>query len=224
MEHKVYLMEELGKAVGYARTSTDRQNIETQLTQLRNKGIPAKQIFYDEGVSGSTQAKDRPGFKNLLRYLDNNEIDTIYCFELSRLGRTFLDTLNLVMEFENNGVRVISLSPSEAWSKVEDPLYRQLLISLFGWVAENEKRVLAERIKIGIERAKKEGKHCGRPWKRLDKSEAMKLKEKGLSWAAIARVMNVPQSTMYKYKDMWEEEDRIERINKIPDSTDCGNV
>ncbi|NPE28194.1 recombinase family protein [Methanococcoides sp. SA1] len=208
-------MEIMKKSVGYARTSTKDQNIDTQILQLKNKGILTEQIFFDEGISGSVPAEKRPGFKMLLKCIESNNIDTIYLFEISRLGRTFIDTLNLVMEFEGKGIRVISLSPSESWSTIEDAHYRKLLTSLFGWVAENEKRVLQERIKVGIERYKKENKKWGRPTKEPDKKEVMKYRNKGLTWSEISRVMNIPASTLYKYRDIWEEQKRAEKIESV---------
>lgn len=207
----------MNKSVGYARTSTKEQNVDTQIVQLKKKGVPADHIFFDEGISGSVQANDRPGFKSMLRFIESHDIDTIYLFEISRLGRTFVDTLNLVMDFEDKGIRIISLSPSESWSTIEDPHYRRLLISLFGWVAENEKRVLQERIKIGIERYKKERGKWGRPTKEPDYAEVMKYRQNGLTWAEIAREMKIPPSTLYKYRDIWKEEERINRVNKASD-------
>ncbi|SFM49592.1 recombinase family protein [Methanolobus profundi] len=208
-------MENIERSVGYARTSTKDQNIDTQIVQLKNKGIPPERIFFDEGISGSVPATKRSGFKKLLKHIESHDVDTIYLFEISRLGRTFIDTLNLTMEFEEKGVRIVSLSPSESWSTIGDPHYRKLLISLFGWVAENEKRILKERIKVGIERYKSENKKWGRPSKEPDKKEAMKYRDKGLTWAEISRVMNVPASTLYKYRDIWEEQERVERVRSV---------
>jgi putative DNA-invertase from lambdoid prophage Rac len=210
-------MENIEKSVGYARTSTKDQNIDTQIIQLKNKGLTPERIFFDEGISGSVPAPQRAGFKKLLKYIESNDVDTIYLFEISRLGRTFIDTLNLTMDFEEKGVRVVSLSPSESWSTIGDPHYRRLLISLFGWVAENEKRILKERIKVGIERYKGENKKWGRPAKEPDKKEAMKYRNKGLTWAEISRVMNVPASTLYKYRDIWGEQERVERVRSVGD-------
>ena len=64
-------MEELKNAVGYARTSTKEQNIDTQILQLKNKGIPAEQIFFDEEISGRVPAEKRPGFKQLLKCIES---------------------------------------------------------------------------------------------------------------------------------------------------------
>ncbi|WP_135604099.1 recombinase family protein [Methanococcoides sp. NM1] len=208
-------MKEIKNTIGYARTSTDKQHIETQLLQLKNKGIPDEQIFFDEGVSGSVPANKRHGFKQLLKFIDEHDVDTIYVFEISRIGRTFIDTLNLVMEFEDKGIRVVSLSPSESWSAIEDIHYRRLLISLFGWVSENEKRILQERIKIGIQSYRKENGRWGRKTKEPDKKKAMKYRNKGLSWAEIARTMEIPASTMYKYKDLWMEQQKLDIVKNI---------
>jgi putative DNA-invertase from lambdoid prophage Rac len=79
-------MEENKNIIGYARTSTKEQNIDTQILQLKNKNIPDEQIFFDEGVSGSVPANQRKGFKQLLDFVDENEVNTIYVFEISRLG------------------------------------------------------------------------------------------------------------------------------------------
>jgi DNA invertase Pin-like site-specific DNA recombinase len=202
-------------SVGYARTSTKEQHIESQIIQLKNNGIPDEHIFYDEGVSGSVNATKRDGFKQMLKFIEKNDIDTIYLFEISRLGRTFIDTLNLIMRFEDEGIKVVSLSPSESWSTVGDSHYRKLLISLFGWVAENEKRILQERIKIGIHRYKKDNDSWGRPSKEPDKKKVMNYRKKGLTWAEIARTMNIPASTMYKYKGKWDEQDKLEKVKNI---------
>lgn len=205
----------INNSVGYARTSTKDQHIKTQILQLKNKGIPDERIFFDEGVSGSVHANKRHGFKQLLKCIEDNDINTIYLFEISRLGRTFIDTLNLIMDFEDKGIRVVSLSPSESWSMVGDSHYRKLLISLFGWVAENEKRILQERIKIGIQSYKKEKGRWGRFTKEPDKKKVMKYRNQGLTWAEIARTMEIPASTMYKYKDMWLEQDKLEKVRGV---------
>ncbi|WP_269634965.1 recombinase family protein [Methanohalobium evestigatum] len=136
---------------------------------------------------------------------------------MSRLGRTFLETLNLVNWLEKRGVQVISLSPGESWSTVQDKSFRQFLISIFSWVAENERNVLRERVKVGIQEAKQNGKQIGRPTKEPDKKTVMKYRKKGLTWAEISRIMQIPTSTMYKYKEKWEQEDRLNRVKNAGD-------
>ena len=209
------------KSAGYARTSThgkkgtNEQNIETQIYQLKKQGIDKRDIFYDEGISGSISANERPGFQNLIKHVEKEGIDIIYTFEISRLGRTFFDTLQILMDMEQRGIRIISLSPNETWTDITDPNLRGLFFSIFSWVAENEKRALQERIKIGVERAKKENGTWGRPRKEPNKRIVMQHRARGLTWAEVARVMNIPPSTLYKYRDQWKREEEQEKIQSI---------
>lgn len=76
----------------------------------------------------------------------------------------------------------------------------------------NEKRILQERIKVGIERYKKENDSWGRPTKEPNKKKVMSYRDKGLTWAEIARALDIPASTMYKYKDEWLKQDKLEKI------------
>jgi DNA invertase Pin-like site-specific DNA recombinase len=188
--------------VGYARTSTKEQEIDNQIIALKEAG--AEKIFTDEGVSGIIPPKQRKGFSELLEFIDKNQVDRLYLFELSRLGRSFLETLNLFMEFEKKGIRVISLSPSETWTQLEDKAMRELLLSIFAWVAEQERKHLIERTKAGLERAKAEGKKLGRPGRQIDWKKVKKYRDMGLSYSAISRLMDIPYSTLIKKKDKVE--------------------
>jgi len=210
------------KSAGYARISTTgkkgnhEQNIETQISLLKKEGIEPENIFFDEGISGSVPAMERPGFQTMIKHIEKEGIDTIYTFEISRLGRTFYDTLTLIMDMEKRGIRIISMSPNESWTKMTDPNLRGLFVSIFSWVAENEKRTLQERIKAGIERSRNENNDkWGRPKKEPDRKTAMQHKARGLTWAEVARVMQIPKSTMYTYAKKWKREQEKEIIEAI---------
>jgi len=78
--------------------------------------VPREQIFIDTAVSGTISAPDRPGFRALLEYVRSHEITTLYVYEISRIGRSFLEKLDAVRGLEEEcGVIVWSLSPKEAW-------------------------------------------------------------------------------------------------------------
>src|SRR5208283_4726174 len=88
---------------------------------------------------------------------------TLYAFEILRLGRSFLDTLNMARSLEESGTRVWSLSPTESRSRIDDTKLRDLMPSSFSWVADRERENLIERTKLGIAaRAKAEGVTPGR--------------------------------------------------------------
>jgi len=208
----------MGKIVGYARTSTSKQDIDNQIMALKGIGVPPENIFYDEGVSGITLAKNRKAFKRVYDMILSGEINRLYVFELSRIGRSSAETLQLFIDIELKGVQIISLSPNEAWTKLVDENMkgiRNIFVSMFAWFADIEKKSLSERTKLGQERARKEGKKIGRPEREPDKREYYRLKATGLKNAQIARVMQVPVSTMFKWIEKWEEEERIGRNNEI---------
>ncbi len=185
--------------VGYARTSRKDENITNQILAIRERAgdIP---IFADAGVSGIVPAADRPQFKKMIGYLEEHkgEVKELWVFEISRIGRSFLETLELVLRLESEGIRIKSVSPKESWLDIDDPSIRQLIFTLFSWVADREREYLVERTKAGQERARSEGKIIGRPKKEINWKEFDKYREKGLSYAAISRLMNISYPGLLK--------------------------
>ena len=131
------------------------------------------------------------------------------------MGRSFLETLDLMLKFEERGVMIISLSPNEGWTKIEDPSIRQLLFLIFSWVALNEKKALKERIKVGIEKYRASGKHYGRPFREPNQKKLEEHLKNGKSVAEAARLMNIPSSTMYRWIDRWTEEEKMRRVEEL---------
>jgi len=158
-------------AVGYVRVSTKDQNEDTQVHQILAQGVPREQIFVDTATSGTTPASDRPGFHALLDYVRSpvHEVKTLYVFEISRIGRSLLETLDIVRGLEEEcGIIVWSLSAKEAWTQTTDRSIRNLMLAIFSWVAERERENLSERTKAGVARARHEGKHIGRPFREIN--------------------------------------------------------
>ena len=193
---------------GYVRVSREDQNVDNQVQLIRKEGVPKASIFIDH-LSGITANQDRPGFTQLLKTLNMytdipGETCILYVFEISRIGRSFLDTLNTIQDLESRGIRVWSLSPAESWSRIEDRKLRDLMLSIFSWVADRERESLIERTKLGLARAKSEGKILGRPERKLPVSKIREYREKGISIAAISRIMDIPYSTL---KRKWKDTD-----------------
>ncbi|OPY24943.1 MAG: hypothetical protein A4E23_00184 [Methanomethylovorans sp. PtaU1.Bin073] len=201
--------------IGYARTSTKEQDINLQINLLKDEGIPSDRIFYDIGVSGSVPAERRQGYKQLMTFTKNNPVDAIYCFEISRLGRTAMETLVLVQELEKSGIKVISLSPSESWSKNVDPLFRDLLIHMLAWVANMERKVLKERVKAGVQEYRDKNGKWGPRKREPNQAKVEKMLSQGMKLAEVAREMKIPQSTLYKYYHIWQDEKRIEYVEGV---------
>ncbi|RPJ50982.1 MAG: recombinase family protein [Methanobacteriota archaeon] len=185
---------------GYVRVSREDQNADNQVQLILKEGVKRSNIYIDH-LSGITVNKDRPGFAELLHGLKGKEA-TLYVFEISRIGRSFLDTLSTIQDLESRGIRIWSLSPAESWSRIEDRKLRDLMLSIFSWVADRERESLIERTKLGIARAKSEGKILGRPERKLPIAKIKEYREKGISIAAISRILDIPYSTLIrKWKD-----------------------
>jgi len=203
--------------LGYVRVSTDRQDVENQKLELM-KYVSPENLYEDQNVSGKVSAKNRKGFTKIYERILKGEVEELYVFELSRLGRDAPESLQLFIEIEKLGCQIISLSPNEEWLRTfREPALRNIILSLFAWFGEIERKSISERTKLGLQRAKEEGKHLGRPFKNPDRAKYEKIKNDNpkLKPAQIAMLMQIPTTTFYRYLDKWDEEDRIENNKKL---------
>lgn len=81
-----------------------------------------------------------------------------------------------------------------------DPAIRSLVISVMAWCAERERDLLIERTKVGIARAKAEGKHCGRPYKEIDMKKVERLHSEGMNYREISAALDIPYPTLMRRK------------------------
>lgn len=211
--------------IGYVRVSTDKQDVKNQKLELL-KHVQPENLYEDSGVSGTVPAKNRKEFKKVYGKIQKGVVTELYVFELSRLGRTSTETIQLILEIEQLGCHIISLSPNESWTKlIDSPGIRNIFISMFAWFADLERASISERTKLGLQRARNEGKHLGRPFKEIPRKQYEKLKAENpkLKTAQIARLMQVPHTTLYRYVEKWEEEDRIKENKELQDSDHEGD-
>ena len=186
--------------VGYVRTSLASEHEQNQIHELIKKGVAKEHIFKDVGVSGSTSPYDRKGFKKMVDFTKANDVTHIYTYELSRLGRDLTDTLTILRDFDRQGICVTSISPNESWLQC-DPSIRQLVISVMAWCAQRERENIIERTKVGMQRAKAEGKHLGRPFIDIDWKYVELLHKEGMNYKEIAGKIKVPYSTFLRRKE-----------------------
>ena len=202
--------------IGYVRVSTDKQDVKSQKLELLKYVAPEN--IYEDIISGKSNAKSRSGFSQIYSKIKRGEVSELYIFEMSRLGRDARESIQLFIEIEQLGCKIISLSPNETWTKVtEIPGIRNVFVAMFAWFGDIERKSISERTKLGLQNAKAKGKHLGRPFRNPDrvKYEKIKAENPKLKPAQIAMIMQIPTSTMYRYLRKWENEDRIKRNNEL---------
>jgi DNA invertase Pin-like site-specific DNA recombinase len=152
-------------AIAYVRVSSKQQNVSRQIEELKEyaskKGYTIDKYFEDT-VSGTKSIMgERKGFKKLKAYLSNekNKTKNLFIHEVSRLGRKNFEVQNAIEEFFKIGVNIhfLDLEKStldEHGNKKPDS---NLILSILGSMAENENRLLADRIKSGLLNSAKQG-------------------------------------------------------------------
>ena len=180
----------------YLRVSTDRQHTDNQRPEVeqlaRARGLETVDVF-EEKISAT--AKDRHEWHRLRAAAHAGKLDAVVVFAIDRIGRTMVGNIQEILELDRIGVQVISVT--EPWMDTGGPV-RTLLIAIFSWVAEQEHQRIRERVKAGLERARREGKRIGRPRTFVPVARAIGLRRKGLSYREIARRLRVGYGTLQR--------------------------
>jgi putative DNA-invertase from lambdoid prophage Rac len=188
-------------AVAYVRVSTGEQTVLNQRLAIDRwafeQGYHVIYYFEDSAISGKIPAILRQAFKDMLELLKQDRVDAVLVYELSRVGRTFWDTLDAIKAIELYAP-LISCSPRETFLQSTETSIRKLMIGILTWVAEREREMLVQRTKDGMTRAKNSGKLIGRPSKKLDKDNLIRLLAKQVPRTEIARNLGVCKATLYK--------------------------
>ena len=180
----------------YARVSTKNngQNPETQLVALReyanNRGFNIAEEYVDLGVSGS---KDRrPALDRLMKDVRARTIDAVLVSRFDRFARSTKHLVTALEEFQALGVDFLSLGESVDTST---PMGK-MIFTVLGAVAELERSLIKERVAMGLERARKEGKAHGRPRRIFDRMKAQRLRDEGKSYREIGKILGVNKGTV----------------------------
>lgn len=139
--------------IGYARVSTEEQNLDLQLAALNSAGCD--KVFQDVGISGKT-AK-RAGLEKASAALKPG--DTLVVWRLDRLGRSLGHLIQTIGRLEKRGVHFRSLTETIDTSSSGG----RLVFHLMGAMAEFEHALISERTRAGMNTARKQGRRMGRP-------------------------------------------------------------
>lgn len=160
----------------YCRVSKndESQDPQNQLNPLRDYakalGGEVVQEYIDLASGGNG---DRVNFLKMFDDADKRKFDLVLVWALDRLSREGIsNTLGYLERLKRSGVALKSLQ--ENWLDTSNEGLGQLLLAIFSWVAQQERRRIVERTKAGLDRAKREGRVLGRPLGSKDGKERRK--------------------------------------------------
>jgi DNA invertase Pin-like site-specific DNA recombinase len=177
--------------VGYARVSTEEQNLDMQRRSLKAGGCEL--VFEDCGVSGI--ARSRPQLDKALAGLRQGDILVVW--KLDRLGRSLSHLIEVVQTLGERGVGFQSMSEAIDTTTAGG----RLVFHVMGALAEFERSLIAERTRAGMAAAKARGDAVGRPRKltqnQLEHAQHL-IETKDESVTSVARSLRVSRATLYR--------------------------
>lgn len=192
------------KPAAYIRVSTKDQDYESQRGAVSDwfarTGVPASDVRFFADTSTGDNLR-RPELEKLRAAIAAGEVDTVVIWKLDRLSRSLRDGLNLVADWAEAGVRVVSVTQQIDFSGT---VGRMLAAVLLGF-AQIEQETRRERQRLGIEQAKKGGVYLGRkPGSvkvREGPAKAMRLRAHNptLTTGQLATLVGVSRATVKRY-------------------------
>lgn len=197
------------KILGYIRVSTKLQSEKGNSLKLQKSKIDSYcklndfnliEIYEDKGISGMSIDK-RDGYKEMINYLTNNEIDGIVVWSLSRLGRKMKDVVEFMDTLKQNNINFFSIKENLS----NNDKVGSLIMNILGSINEFEVEVIRERIKDVKRNKKSNGEVYGKlqyGWNnvngKLVKNESefkvikrvKNLRSRGYSWRKISNRLN----------------------------------
>ena len=176
--------------IGYARVSTDDQNLALQTQALNEIGCTK---IYEDKISGTKT--NRPGLQLALEVLRNG--DTLVVWKLDRLGRTVKGLIDLINQLHQKDIHFKSITDNVDTSTPSGRFFFHVMASL----AQMERELIAERTKAGLASAKLLGRVGGRKRKMTaSKIEfAKKLLASGVLPKEVAKNLGVSVPTLYRW-------------------------
>lgn len=191
----IELINEKKMLVGYARVSTEDQNLDRQIDLLIDYGVDKRNI-YQEKISGTKTHREQ-----LDKMIDElQEGDTVIIADLTRISRSTKDLLDIIDRIKDKGASIKSIKDTWLDTSSDNP-YNSFLLTVMSGLSQLERDLISQRTKEGLKSAKARGRNGGRPSKRNDKSDTVGLlykegykivdivKQTGLSRATVYRVL-----------------------------------
>ena len=183
------------RQLGYARVSTDDQDLSLQIDALTKQGIPTASIFMDKLSGAKTE---RPGLTKCLETLRSGDILVVW--RLDRLGRSMRHLIALVEDLRNKGIGFRSINEGAIDTTCASG---ELIFNIFSALAQFERRLIQERTKAGLAAARARGRNGGRPKVAVDEAKVVLAKklhaDKSIEIDDICKTLRLSRSTFYRY-------------------------
>jgi DNA invertase Pin-like site-specific DNA recombinase len=198
----------------YARVSTrnNGQDPQTQIELLREyaarRAWTIAQEYVDEGYSGAKS--DRPALNRLMKDARRRGFDAIAVYKFDRFGRSLRHLVNALDEFRSLGIEFVSITEA---IDTASPL-GHVMFALIGAMAQFERELIRERVTMGIDRARRQGKRIGRPRVDVPYETLRRLRhDERLSLRAIAKATGISPTTVM---EMLREMDINVQARRLP--------
>ncbi|HRG64018.1 MAG TPA: recombinase family protein [Burkholderiales bacterium] len=185
----------MSRLIGYARVSTQDQDLNLQLDALLKAGCAKNEIFIDK-ISGSKS--ERPGLQRCL-----NEIhagDTLLVWRLDRLGRSMPHLVSLIEDLKIKEIGFKSICDGAIDTTTASG---ELIFNIFSSLAQFERRLIQERTKAGLDAARARGRHGGRKKVEANNPKVVMAKnmhkDHGMSINDICKTLKISRASFYRY-------------------------
>lgn len=190
------------KVALYMRVSTTDQHCEVQARELheycqrRGWDVATGHEYIDQGVSArkAGKASPMPALDKLMTAAAQRRFDAIVVWKLDRFARSVSHFNKQIDTLKAAGVRFIAVSQNIDTDQSSPT--GQLLMQILAAMAEFERELIRERTASGVAAARAAGKTLGRPAKVFRRDEALRMRQEGMSYRAIAKALNVATTTI----------------------------
>jgi DNA invertase Pin-like site-specific DNA recombinase len=196
----------------FTRVSTEKQDYERQILELKEycqrQGYDVVKTIATK-ITGSKTQKERPDLLELMSLAKRKQFDKVLVTEISRIGRNAKDIRNTVDQLHSLRIGIIfkNLGLESLDEAGQETFVTNIIIAIYAELAQEEKRILVDRIRSGIRAAQAKGKKLGRPNGLEETAKFLKkypglVKDlgNGLSIRKVMRIHNLSKGTVIKAK------------------------
>jgi len=193
------------RAVIYARVSTLRQDESMQLVDLRELAKRHEwdivTEYVDRGITGSKESREE--LDKLMKDAKRKRFDVVMVWKFDRFARSMKQLVTALEEFRVLGIDFVSHQEAvDTATPMGTAMFGMIAV-----MAQFERELIRERVRAGLENAKRKGVQLGRHETRFDVEEAIILRKEGVSWGEISKRLGVSKTVVYRRLNKGESND-----------------